>query len=328
VHFSTLTAEPFNLQLDDEILVKVTANNVYGDSAKSDATSAGLVQLVPFPPVNLASDPAVTDATRIKFTWEDPLEDGGSPILDYDVYWDQGSTISSVVLLASDLTVREYQTTASLTSGELYSFYVSARNAVGEGQLSDPLSVYAATIPDAPLAVVNVPGVTTGFQVGLNWQNGLYDGGSPVLDYLVSFRASGSAENYSVYGKVFTTQRAEITGLNPGQSYEFVVQSRNAVGYRDGLSLYSQSLDVAAVQVPDAPTGLSDVPSVTLEDRIGLTWTAPTFDGGSLLIDYRLYSDQASNNWVIFAENIIGTAYTAEGLTRGLVYKFRVEARN
>jgi hypothetical protein len=264
VHFSTLTAEPFNLELDDEIFVQVTANNAYGDSAKSDATSAGLVQLVPFPPINLANDPAVTDATRIKFTWEDPLEDGGSPILDYDVYWDQGSAIGSVVLLAADLTVREYQTTASLTSGELYTFYVSARNAVGEGQLSESLSVYAATIPDAPLAVANVPGLTTGFQVGLTWQDGSYDGGSPVLDYLVSYRTSGSAEDFSVYEKIFTNPRAEIIGLTPGQSYEFVVQSRNAVGYRNGLSLYSQSVDVLAVQVPDAPTGLSDVPSVTL----------------------------------------------------------------
>jgi hypothetical protein len=47
--------------------------------------------------------------------------------------------------------------------------------------------VIAATYPDAPLTVIDVPGVTTAYQIGISWSEGAYNGGSPVLDYQVSF---------------------------------------------------------------------------------------------------------------------------------------------
>lgn len=43
-------------------------------------------------------------------------------------------------------------------------------------------------MPDAPLNLVNVPGHTTGFQIGLDWIEGAYNGGSPVLDYRITFK--------------------------------------------------------------------------------------------------------------------------------------------
>jgi hypothetical protein len=52
---------------------------------------------VPDPPILLTNDATVTSATSIKFTWSDPLEDGGSPILDYDIYYDQGADVATYV---------------------------------------------------------------------------------------------------------------------------------------------------------------------------------------------------------------------------------------
>lgn len=91
VPFSTLTAAPYNLVLDEEIWVRVTANNFYGDSDPSEATNSGLVQLIPDAPVSLLNGPSVTDATQIKLTWSDGASNGGSVVLDYTVYYDQGS---------------------------------------------------------------------------------------------------------------------------------------------------------------------------------------------------------------------------------------------
>lgn len=150
VHFDTLTSAPYNLVLDEQIFVVLTANNVYGDSDMSDPTFSGLVQLVPDPPVNLQDVPAVTNANTIKFTWDDAPEDGGSPVLDYAVYWDQGSSIATYVQVVSGLTVREYQTPQTLTPGMLYSFKVTSRNSVGESLRSEELQIYAADEPDAP----------------------------------------------------------------------------------------------------------------------------------------------------------------------------------
>jgi hypothetical protein len=71
------------------------------------------------------------------------------------------------------------------------------------------------------------------------------------------------------------------------------------------------------------------VPVITAANQIGLQWVAPVFDGGSTLLDYTIYYDNASGN--NFEELVVGltdTTYTATSLTQGESYQFKVEARN
>lgn len=80
-----------------------------------------------------------------------------------------------------------------------------------------------------------------------------------------------------------------------------------------------------AAQIPDEPTNLVNVPEVTLADRIGLSWTAPVFDGGSPVVDYKVWYDNASGGaFELLEENVASTTYTAMGLTQGSTYKFKV----
>lgn len=106
---------------------------------------------------------------------------------------------------------------------------VSAINIVGPSVFSDPtLASNAAIIltnPDAPLNLQNVASVTSGTQVGLSWTIGVKDGGSPVIDYTVSY-AIGSGQ-YNVYQQGITTTTFTVVGLTAGTTYKFVVQSRN-----------------------------------------------------------------------------------------------------
>lgn len=76
-----------------------------------------------------------------------------------------------------------YQTSISLTPGLFYKFKVTARNPVGFSLESDEISILAAKIPDAPVNLQSVPAVTTAYQVGLTWEDGAYNGGTPVIDY-------------------------------------------------------------------------------------------------------------------------------------------------
>jgi hypothetical protein len=46
-----------------------------------------------------------------------------------------------------------------------------------------------------------------------------------------------------------------VTGLTPGVTYQFVVKSRNIIGYSD----YSTSVSVLAAQVPNIPTNLANI---------------------------------------------------------------------
>jgi hypothetical protein len=97
----------------------------------------------------LANDPSTTIDTVIRFTWSDGASDGGSPVIDYTVYYDQGS--DSFVLLESSVTTQFYQTTVALSPGTTYKFKVTARNSVGSSLESGEVAILAAKLPDIPI---------------------------------------------------------------------------------------------------------------------------------------------------------------------------------
>jgi hypothetical protein len=75
---------------------KVSANNGKGESATSTAVQI-YAATIPDKPLNLAKVSA--DSTYVMFDWEAPVSDGGSPILDYQVYWDEGKSNNVFVVL-------------------------------------------------------------------------------------------------------------------------------------------------------------------------------------------------------------------------------------
>ena len=97
-----------------------------------------------------------------------------------------------------------------------------------------------------------------------------------------------------------------------------------------GSSATSASGNGAALPVataPGAPTGLTRN-AATSKTQASLTWTAPSDDGTSSIVDYLVEHDQGSGSWMTGSANVVGTGYTQEGLSTGISYKFRVSARN
>jgi hypothetical protein len=63
------------------------------------------------------------------------------------------------------------------------------------------------------------------------------------------------------------------------------------------------------------------VPLITNANQIGLTWLAPVFDGGSPVIDYRLWTDDATGaDFIVQEESITSLSYTVQSLTQGSTY--------
>ena len=120
------------------------------------------------------------------------------------------------------MVAQSYTTTVPLTPDTIYSFKVSARNSVGLSLQSVPVSIRAAEIPDAPINLANVPEVTSAYQIGLTWDEGVYNGGSPVLDYKLSFKDESGAV-FSVYESNIEANTITVTGLTPGVTYQFLV---------------------------------------------------------------------------------------------------------
>lgn len=70
-----------------------------------------------------------------------------------------------------------------MVAGETYTFKVTSRNTVGDSDLSEIIVILAAKPPDVPVNFENVPGLTSAYQIGVKWDDGAYDGASPVIDY-------------------------------------------------------------------------------------------------------------------------------------------------
>ena len=142
-------------------------------------------------------------------------------------------------------------------------------------------------IPDAPVSLANVPAQTTGTQIGLTWSDGSNNGGTPVIDYRVSFNG-GSGSVYTTVESNIVTLPYRAVSLTPGTTYSFQVQSRNAFGY----SPFSASVEILAAQIPDRPAA----PSTVLQDtNILISWSAP-FNQGSPITSYKIQIRQNDNS--------------------------------
>lgn len=56
----------------------------------------------------------------------------------------------------------------------------SASSPIGSGSVIQ-------LVPDAPINLVNDPSVTSSFAISFSWEDGSSDGGSPVLDYRITY---------------------------------------------------------------------------------------------------------------------------------------------
>jgi hypothetical protein len=101
IPLAVLTADPYNLILGQTIESKVIATNNYGSSDVSEVGGTALIVLVPSEPLSLDNNPAITMGFNIGITWTPSAQVGGSAILDYQVWYDNGRGDSVFEILQS-----------------------------------------------------------------------------------------------------------------------------------------------------------------------------------------------------------------------------------
>ena len=70
--------------------------------------------------------------------------------------------------------------------------------------------------------------------------------------------------------------------------------------------------------LPDAPTDLSNVESITNKDQIGMTWNEGAANGGTPVIDYRIWQAYASDAYQVLVEGVLPTEFTSVSLVTGV----------
>jgi hypothetical protein len=79
---------------------------------------------------------------------------------------------------------------------------------------------------------------------------------------------------------------------------------------------------------PDPPISLQEDVTQRHPTAITFSWVDGASNGGDTIIDYRISYAQETSVYTVLAVGITDKFFTAVGLQTGLVYKFKVEARN
>jgi len=242
---------------------------------------------------------ATAGDSEVVLSWTAPSSNGGSTIIMYRVSSDNGKTWVNA-------TYNTYHIFSMLTNGNEYTFKVCAVNAIGTGAESTQTATPVA-VPDA---VTTFTATTGNGEVVLSWTAPSSDGGSPIIWYQVS------SDNGTTWVNATSNTGHTFTELTNGMEYTFKVCAVNAIGTG------TESTQTATpVSVPDTVT---DFTATAGDRKVVLSWTAPSSDGGSPIIVYRVSRDNGAT-WVNATYN---TGHTFTRLTNGNEYTFKVCAVN
>ncbi|WP_157109145.1 fibronectin type III domain-containing protein [Cryobacterium arcticum] len=222
-----LTCDITGLSIGTPYAFTATATSAAGTSVASIVSNS--ILRTPVAPDLPASVTATsTGATTADVVLTPPAAPSDRPITSYTVTASPGG----LTCTTTDVTATVIGCTITgLTRGESYTFTATATSSAGTSAAlpgstppaSDP--VIPSTLPSAPLNVAVVPSETS---VTLSWAAPVDDGGQPLDDYQVSYRATGDTTWSRAVPVVGLSTR--LLGLADGTEYELRVAASTAVG--------------------------------------------------------------------------------------------------
>jgi titin len=169
----------------------------------------------------------------VQLRWLTPVNHGDGPIINYRVQYSADNGLSWTTFERPASRVASAVVTG-LTNGTAYLFRVAAINRVGIGlDTVMARSVTPATLPGAPTSVL---ATVTGQRIQLNWTAPAFDGGTPLVNYVVYYRNTRSSKWLPLNRPASTNTAATIT-LPRGASYVFRVAAVNSLGLGPTSSL-------------------------------------------------------------------------------------------
>ena len=303
---NVLTYSDYGLENGHTYYYAISAVNSVGEGLQSSEVSATPAAL-PSAPRNLTAE---LDGDDVILTWEAPVNDGGSPITHYTIYY--GTISGDLEYLFQVGNVLTYTDTMYLPDTTFY-YQVTAINAIGESPRSNEVTS-DPDLPSSPSLAAEAEGTT----VTLTWA-APDEGSSAITNYNV-YRGvdSGSMSLLAELGNVLTYE--DSTG-SAGNTYVYQVSAVNGQG--EGPRSNSVSVQLGAV--PSAPIHLG----ASAEGAgIVLTWDEPENDGGWNVTGYKVYRGTSAGNLTLKAALGEVLNYTDYDVVAGTAYYYAVSAVN
>ncbi len=295
------------------------------------STSARVIQVTtaavsrPGPP---ATASATVGPTTINLSWTAPADNGGSPITEYVIsgFVDDGKFAPETGFSATTKAdVRSYTVTGLMASTK-YIVSINSRNSVDLSTSAQVIQVTTAAL-QAPAAPTGLTATASGRStINLSWTAPSDNGGAAITGYKIESRLqSETSFSTLVTDTKSTDTEYSHTGLTPSTQRFYRVSAINSEGA--GAASSSATAITAAATRPGRPTGLTA--TAVGRDKIKLSWTAPTDDGGKAITGYRI-DYQPQRGWPTLVDNTGTTAteYTHEGLAPSTTHTYLVRARN
>jgi titin len=302
--FVLIPQSPFvipDLQNGTSYTVSVYAENARGNSAP--ATAETIPYRVPNPPsiVDL-----VAGDTYIDISFSAPAFNGGNAIVNYQYSTSDNS--QNYIVFNPPQTVSPFRIN-NLENGQPYTIWLQAINARGSSENSNDLTTTPYTVPDSPTLDQLIAGNT---YIDVYFSPPTFNGGNTITDYTYSLNGDTDVSMEGI------TSPYRITGLTNGQLYTVSVKATNA----RGSSIVSSNESSAIPYTISNPPILRSLTAGI--NAIDVSFSAPTFDGGRLIIDYQ-YS--INNGTLVSIGNMV-SVFTIPDLSNGVAYAVRMVAVN
>lgn len=272
---------------------------------------------VPDAPVGLTAYP---EDGKMWLMWFAPTDDGGAPIVYYNLYYKQGNGAWSSPVYVDGTSY----TLTGLQNGQVYQFSVTAVNPMGEGKPSSMVSGVPGQFKIYPTPPTSMTATAGDGKVTLTWKPPADNGGKTITKYGLFWAEDPQYLNppldvghEPVYAIMVDGTSYVHTGLQNGKTYYYLVNAQTSEGFFGDYSTMVSATPKAA-SVPMAPTNLVATPG---DGLVKLTWKAPS-SGGSTIDHYVVYQNG------IAVTTVTGTTKTMTGLTNGVSYNFAVAAHN
>jgi hypothetical protein len=170
--------------------IYVSATNAIGEGPYSNIIYEAPIS-VPGAPTGLSGIPG---NQQITLSWTAPINNGGSNILNYNVYYSTDNINFTQINVGNVITY----TILSLTNTLTYYIYVTAQNIIGEGAATSTITAIPSQIPGPPLNLSDpLPNQILRFYV--QWDPPSYSGDSPFSNYILTISEGNTPGGSIVY---------------------------------------------------------------------------------------------------------------------------------
>ena len=179
-------------------------------------------------------------------------------------------------------------------------------------------------VPVAPYAPVITSVVPSNAQATVSWTADAFTGGEPLTGYIVRYSTDGLSWTTATMCTGLTTS-CVVTGLTNAVPYTFEVNATNAASLTSNWSAGSNY--AVPYTVANAPASVNATSYHSGTSTV--SWTVPSFDGGSSITGYTVAVAPSTGITVPNAcVNTLNLTCTFTGLSNGTTYTFSVVATN